>query len=105
LTGILLANLQFSRMAERPKDIIYALDERPPAPQLLALGFQLPARCAARTALSLLRIRFWKSGLKQCLQLLPGFSVGFGVISDINAELLSTFICGGIAEAVLRAGI
>ena len=27
-------------MAERPKDLIYALDERPPAPQLLALGFQ-----------------------------------------------------------------
>jgi xanthine permease XanP len=27
-------------MAERPKDLIYALDERPPALQLLALGFQ-----------------------------------------------------------------
>src|ERR1700730_10449750 len=27
-------------MAERPKDLIYALDERPPAFQLLALGFQ-----------------------------------------------------------------
>jgi xanthine permease XanP len=27
-------------MAERPKDLIYALDERPPAFELLALGFQ-----------------------------------------------------------------
>ena len=27
-------------MVERPKDLIYALDERPPAFQLLALGFQ-----------------------------------------------------------------
>ncbi len=27
-------------MIERPKDLIYALDERPPAFQLLALGFQ-----------------------------------------------------------------
>jgi xanthine permease XanP len=27
-------------MAERPKELIYALDERPPALQLLALGFQ-----------------------------------------------------------------
>jgi xanthine permease XanP len=35
-----LANLLFFFMAERPKDLIYALDERPPAPQLLALGFQ-----------------------------------------------------------------
>jgi xanthine/uracil permease len=35
-----LSNLQLFRMAERPQDLIYALDERPPAPQLLALGFQ-----------------------------------------------------------------
>jgi xanthine permease XanP len=27
-------------MAERPKDLIYALNERPPVLQLLALGFQ-----------------------------------------------------------------
>ena len=27
-------------MPERPKDLIYALDERPPPFQLLALGFQ-----------------------------------------------------------------
>jgi xanthine permease XanP len=27
-------------MAERPKDLIYALNERPPAFELLALGFQ-----------------------------------------------------------------
>src|SRR5262245_59537327 len=27
-------------MAERPKDLIYALDEKPPAFELLALGFQ-----------------------------------------------------------------
>lgn len=27
-------------MAERPKDLIYALDERPPAPTLVAIGFQ-----------------------------------------------------------------
>jgi NCS2 family nucleobase:cation symporter-2 len=27
-------------MTERPKDLIYALDERPPAFELLALGFQ-----------------------------------------------------------------
>src|SRR3984957_17804190 len=28
------------RMPERPAELIYALDERPPWPQLLALGFQ-----------------------------------------------------------------
>ena len=27
-------------MPERPAELIYALDERPPWPQLLALGFQ-----------------------------------------------------------------
>ena len=39
-SGILLANLQVFRIAERPRHLIYALDERPPGPQLLALGFQ-----------------------------------------------------------------
>jgi xanthine permease XanP len=40
LAGIILAAFAFSGMPERPKELIYALDEKPPPVQLLALGFQ-----------------------------------------------------------------
>ena len=40
LAGIMWAGFAFSSMPERPKELIYALDEKPPLIQLLALGFQ-----------------------------------------------------------------
>jgi xanthine permease XanP len=40
LAGIVRAGFAFSSMLERPKELIYALDEKPPPVQLLALGFQ-----------------------------------------------------------------
>jgi xanthine permease XanP len=40
LAGIIPAHFAFFGMPERPKDLIYALDEKPPPLQQLALGFQ-----------------------------------------------------------------
>ena len=40
MAGIVRAGFAFSSMLERPKELIYALDEKPPPVQLLALGFQ-----------------------------------------------------------------
>ena len=40
LAGITRTGFAFSSMLERPKELIYALDEKPPPVQLLALGFQ-----------------------------------------------------------------
>ena len=38
--GLSSLNPHFLAVPERPKDLIYALDEKPPPFQLLALGFQ-----------------------------------------------------------------
>ncbi len=96
MAGIIPVQSTFSGMPERPKDLIYALDEKPPPLQSLALGFQhVAVICPYLVVVALVAVMIFP----EFYESLPAWTRQF-----TGSEITMAVICSVALNAIFLLG-